>query len=64
MNDRQPYSTPEVVPLGRALDLTEGGGSPVAEGFGGSGVYWNANPPDGESETGAEGTPAETESES
>ena len=42
MNEKS-YSTPEVVKLGDAIELTEGIGTPVAE-VAGSGQYYNANP--------------------
>ncbi len=48
MSERS-YTTPEVVKLGDAIELTEGGGSPVAE-VAGSGNYYNANPPSAQDE--------------
>ncbi len=39
------YVGPEITFLGKATELTAGWCSPVAEGYGGSGKYYNANPP-------------------
>jgi hypothetical protein len=44
MTDKASYSSPEIVELGDAAELTEGSGSPNVEGQAGSGVYYNANP--------------------
>jgi len=45
MTEKRSYSSPEIVELGDAAELTEGSGSPNVEGQAGSGVYYNANPP-------------------
>ncbi len=50
MNEKRSYSSPEIVALGDAAELTEGAGEPNVEGQPGSGLYYNANPPDSRGE--------------
>jgi hypothetical protein len=40
---RRTFESPQIVPLGGVRDLTEGIETPVAEGYGGSGRYYDAS---------------------
>jgi len=42
MNDKSAYSSPEIVSLGDATEITESGGTPVAE-TPGSGTYYDSS---------------------
>ena len=43
MTEKRPYSSPEIASLGDAAEITEGISSPVAEGYAGSGRWYDAS---------------------
>jgi len=48
MSDTSRYSSPEIADVGSAAEITEDITTPVAEGYGGSGKYYDASKGDRE----------------
>jgi hypothetical protein len=55
MSDTSRYSSPEIADIGSAAEVTEDITTPVAEGYGGSGKYYDASKSDREEEAPEEG---------
>jgi hypothetical protein len=51
MSDTSRYTSPEIAEIGSAAEITEDIRTPVAEGYGGSGKYYDASAGDREEET-------------
>jgi hypothetical protein len=48
MSDTSRYSSPEIAEIGSAAEITEDITTPVAEGYGGSGKYYDSSKADRE----------------